>query len=93
LTNGVPILFLTEVPQQLEQLEESIKAQKFETSYNLTHKLAGGLANLSINRMHAIAKEMQHCCNNQNINQLEALFSLLKTEFTEVQQTISEFTQ
>lgn len=93
LVRGVLDLFFTEVPQQLEHLSESIDNRDFENADKLAHKLAGGVANLSINRMHAIAKEIQHQCKDHNIETLEELLPLLKTEFREVQRTISQLSQ
>jgi len=91
LVQGVLNLCLTEMPQQLDKLSESISNQDYENSVQLAHKIAGGVANLSINRMHAIAKELQHECKNSNKDSIENLLSTLKNEFNEVQHTISEF--
>ncbi|BHH85884.1 hypothetical protein LA52FAK_41730 [Desulforhopalus sp. 52FAK] len=90
LVRGVLKLSFTEVPEQLEQLSESINARDYENSGKRAHKLAGGLANLAMNRMHAMAKEIQHQCKDQNLERIEELLSLLNSEFEEVQHTVSQ---
>ncbi len=83
-------LCLTAMPEQLNQLSQSINSQDFENSEKLAHKIASGVANLSINRIHTIAKDLQRQCKNSNRESIEDLLPTLKSEFSQVQHTISE---
>lgn len=88
LTRSVLELFLQEAPDQIKQLSDTIGNGDLIASARLAHKIAGGSANLSINRMQAIAKEIERQSINKRTSEFNDLLTLLSNEFEDAKRLI-----
>jgi HPt (histidine-containing phosphotransfer) domain-containing protein len=86
--NSVISVFLEEVPQDLEDLENAIKNGDYENVYKLAHKIKPNVDLLGMEQSRIIALEIETLGKDaQNSAEIEKKFPLLKTD---VHQVISE---
>jgi HPt (histidine-containing phosphotransfer) domain-containing protein len=86
--NSVISVFLEEVPQDLEDLENAIKKGDYENVYKLAHKIKPNVDLLGMEQSRIIALEIETLGKDpQNSGEIEKKFPLLKTD---IHQVISE---
>ncbi len=81
-------VFLEEVPQDLEDLENAINTGDYENVYKLAHKIKPNVDLLGMEQTRAIALDIENLGKNkENSAEIESKFPVLKKD---IQQVISE---
>ncbi len=81
-------VFLDEVPEDLESLENAVAAQDYENIYKLAHKIKPNVDLLGMEQTRACALDIETMGKNQaSMDAIREKFPLLKTD---VHQVISE---
>jgi HPt (histidine-containing phosphotransfer) domain-containing protein len=81
-------VFLDEVPQDLEDLENAINTGDYENVYKLAHKIKPNVDLLGMEQTRAIALDIENLGKNEeNKAEIETKFPVLKKD---IQQVISE---
>ncbi|MBF0470099.1 MAG: Hpt domain-containing protein [Gammaproteobacteria bacterium] len=86
-------LFLSDMPRQIELLKSAVAAEDIPLATAHAHKIKGGAANIGAVPMSLLAKEIEFSGKEgdleqmqQQVPQLETLFSELKTVMEKVRQ-------
>ncbi len=86
--NSVISVFLEEVPQDLEGLENALAQQNYEQVYQLAHKIKPNVDLLGMEQTRAIALQIETLGKNEaNMSEIRDIFPTLKKD---VHQVISE---
>jgi len=86
--NSVISVFLEEVPQDLEGLENALEQQNYEQVYQLAHKIKPNVDLLGMEQTRAIALQIETLGKNEaNMSEIRDIFPTLKKD---VHQVISE---
>ncbi|MBT8305838.1 MAG: Hpt domain-containing protein [Maribacter sp.] len=86
--NSVISVFLEEVPQDLEGLENALAQQNYEQVYQLAHKIKPNVDLLGMEQTRAIALQIETLGKNEaNMSEIRDIFPTLKKD---VYQVISE---
>ncbi|BHH84896.1 response regulator [Desulforhopalus sp. 52FAK] len=65
--------FITDMQEQLQDLENSITSEDFETSRKSAHRLKGTSANICAQQLHLLCSEMELAAQNENKPRLQEL--------------------
>lgn len=86
--NSVISVFLEEVPQDLEDLENAIESADYENVYKLAHKIKPNVDLLGMEQSRAVALDIETLGKSSaNKDEIEKKFPLLKKD---IQQVVSE---
>lgn len=86
--SSVISVFLEEVPQDLEGLENALEQQNYEQVYQLAHKIKPNVDLLGMEQTRATALQLETLGKNAaNMSEIKEIFPLLKKD---VQQVVSE---
>ncbi len=78
-------VFLEEVPQDLEGLEQALVANNYEQVYQLAHKIKPNVDLLGMEQTRAAALEIETLGKNRaNMAEIEKVFPVLKTDIIQV---------
>lgn len=83
--NSVVTVFLEEVPQDLEGLEQALADKNHERVYQLAHKIKPNVDLLGMEQTRAAALEIETMGKNSaDIADIEKVFPALKTDIVQV---------
>jgi len=83
--NSVILVFLEEVPQDLEGLEKALEHENHEQVYQLAHKIKPNVDLLGMEQTRAAALKIETLGKNAaNINEIKEIFPILKTDIYQV---------
>lgn len=86
--NSVISVFLDEVPQDLNGLEEALAAENYQQVYQLAHKIKPNVDLLGMEQTRAVALEIETLGKNEaNMEEIKGIFPSLKKD---IDQVISE---
>lgn len=86
--NSVISVFLEEVPQDLEQLENALEQKDYEQVYKLAHKIKPNVDLLGMEQTRAIALQIETLGkSSSNMNEIQEVFPILKKD---IHQVVSE---
>ncbi|MGI9550899.1 MAG: Hpt domain-containing protein [Aurantibacter sp.] len=86
--NSVVSVFLEEVPQDLQDLEQALEQKNHEKVYQLAHKIKPNVDLLGMEQTRAAALEIETMGKNSaSIDDIEKVFPILKTD---IHQVVSE---
>ncbi len=86
--NSVISVFLEEVPQDLEDLENAIESADYENVYKLAHKIKPNVDLLGMEQSRAVALDIETLGKSSaNKDEIKKKFPLLKKD---IQQVVSE---
>ncbi|MGI9552925.1 MAG: Hpt domain-containing protein [Aurantibacter sp.] len=86
--NSVVSVFLEEVPQDLQDLEQALEQKNHERVYQLAHKIKPNVDLLGMEQTRAAALEIETMGKNAaSISDIEKVFPILKTD---IHQVVSE---
>jgi HPt (histidine-containing phosphotransfer) domain-containing protein len=86
--NSVVSVFLQEVPQDLQDLEQALEQKNHERVYQLAHKIKPNVDLLGMEQTRAVALEIETMGKNAaSISDIENVFPILKTD---IHQVVSE---
>ncbi|MCP4977729.1 MAG: Hpt domain-containing protein [Maribacter sp.] len=86
--NSVISVFLEEVPQDLEGLENALEQQNHEQVYQLAHKIKPNVDLLGMEQTRATALQLETLGKKEaNMNEIRDLFPVLKKD---IHQVVSE---
>lgn len=86
--NSVISVFLEEVPQDLEQLENALAQKDYEQVYMLAHKIKPNVDLLGMEQTRAIALQIETLGkSSSNMNEIQEVFPILKKD---IHQVVSE---
>lgn len=74
-------VFLDNAKEQIQTLRKAVADKDFELIRTESHKIKGGAANLTANRLSGIAKELEVVGQTENIDKADDLLSDFQTEF------------
>lgn len=83
--NSVVSVFLDEVPQDLNGLEEALAAENYQQVYQLAHKIKPNVDLLGMEQTRAAALEMETLGKNEaNMEEIKGIFPSLKKDIDQV---------
>ena len=83
--NSVISVFLEEVPQDLEGLENALNTGNYQQVYQLAHKIKPNVDLLGMEQTRAAALEMETLGKNEaNMSEIQAIFPDLKKDIEQV---------
>ncbi len=83
--NSVISVFLEEVPQDLEQLENALEQKDYEQVYQLAHKIKPNVDLLGMEQTRAIALQIETLGKSSaNMNEIQQVFPILKKDIDQV---------
>ncbi len=83
--NSVISVFLEEVPQDLEDLEEALEQQNYEQVYQLAHKIKPNVDLLGMEQTRAAASEIEMLGKSAaNMLEIQKVFPSLKKDIFQV---------
>jgi len=83
--NSVISVFLEEVPQDLEGLENALNTSNYQQVYQLAHKIKPNVDLLGMEQTRAAALEMETLGKNEaNMSEIQAIFPDLKKDIEQV---------
>ena len=83
--NSVISVFLEEVPQDLQDLENALAQNDYEKVYQLAHKIKPNVDLLGMEQTRAAALEIETLGKNSaNISEIEKVFPILKKDIDQV---------
>ena len=83
--NSVISVFLEEVPQDLEQLENALEQKDFEQVYKLAHKIKPNVDLLGMEQTRAAALEIETLGKSSaNMEEIQQVFPILKKDIYQV---------
>lgn len=86
--NSVISVFLEEVPQDLEGLENALNTANYEQVYQLAHKIKPNVDLLGMEQTRAAALQMETLGKSEaNMSEIQAIFPDLKKD---IEQVVSE---
>ena len=86
--SSVISVFLEEVPQDLERLEEALENENYQQVYQLAHKIKPNVDLLGMEQTQAAALEMETLGKSEaNMGEIKNIFPILKKD---VEQVVSE---
>lgn len=86
--NSVVSVFLEEVPQDLEDLEQALSERNYEKVYKLAHKIKPNVDLLGMEQTRAAALQIETLGKNENNSaEIAKIFPLLKKD---IHQVVSE---
>ena len=86
--NSVILVFLEEVPQDLESLEQALNTSNFEQVYQLAHKIKPNVDLLGMEQTRAAALEIETLGKSaENMSEIQKVFPSLKKD---IEQVVSE---
>lgn len=84
-------IFLDETPKSLRELEKTIEKKQQETAARLAHTIKGSVANVSGNKLHAVAARIENACDSADWREAEALVPRLNRQFEMLERAMREF--
>jgi HPt (histidine-containing phosphotransfer) domain-containing protein len=81
--------FVTTTPPLLAQLKSAVASANFIEIKSLGHQLAGSAVNLGAQRLHLLARELEHAAGECSSAQCHTLFNAIMTAFVEVSDVVS----
>lgn len=90
MTNIVS-LFLTEVPQQITQMQQALQTGDLETASRLAHSLKSSAANLGAMRLAAMAADLELRIKNTDKNIVASAIVKLRAEFDQIRNMYTEY--
>jgi len=86
--NSVISVFLEEVPQDLEGLENALNSSNYEQVYQLAHKIKPNVDLLGMEQTRAAALEIETLGKSEaNMSEIQSIFPNLKKD---IEQVVSE---
>ncbi|MFK7813952.1 MAG: Hpt domain-containing protein [Maribacter sp.] len=86
--NSVISVFLEEVPQDLEGLEQALSTSDYEQVYQLAHKIKPNVDLLGMEQTRAAALEIETLGKSaENMSEIQSIFPSLKKD---IEQVVSE---
>ncbi|GAB5475301.1 MAG: hypothetical protein Mars2KO_34000 [Maribacter sp.] len=86
--NSVISVFLDEVPQDLNGLEEALASENYQQVYQLAHKIKPNVDLLGMEQTRAVALEMETLGKSEaNMEEIKGIFPSLKKD---IEQVVSE---
>jgi HPt (histidine-containing phosphotransfer) domain-containing protein len=86
--NSVILVFLEEVPLDLERLENALEQLNYEQVYQLAHKIKPNVDLLGMEQTRATALQIETLGKNAaNMGEIKEIFPILKKD---IQQVVSE---
>lgn len=83
--NSVITVFLEEVPEDLQSLENALNAKDYEQVYKMAHKIKPNVDLLGMEQTRAIALEIENLGKQEaNMAEIEKRFPMLKTDINQV---------
>lgn len=83
--NSVISVFLEEVPQDLEGLENALEQQDYQQVYQLAHKIKPNVDLLGMEQTRAVALKIETLGKNAaNMNEIREVFPILKKDIHQV---------
>ncbi|MGB3143345.1 MAG: Hpt domain-containing protein [Maribacter sp.] len=83
--NSVITVFLEEVPEDLQTLENALNAKDYEQVYKMAHKIKPNVDLLGMEQTRAIALEIESLGKQEaNMAEIEKRFPMLKTDINQV---------
>ena len=76
-------LFLRDMPERIETLEEKIHSAAMQEIHQIAHAIKGVSANLSILRVQELAQALEQAANREELDQINSLFTQLVIEYQE----------
>jgi HPt (histidine-containing phosphotransfer) domain-containing protein len=78
-------VFLEEVPQDLEGLEQALEASNYQQVYQLAHKIKPNVDLLGMEQTRAAALEIETLGKSEaNMAEIKNIFPILKTDIAQV---------
>jgi HPt (histidine-containing phosphotransfer) domain-containing protein len=83
--NSVISVFLEEVPEDLQALEQALKEKNYDQVYKMAHKIKPNVDLLGMEQTRAIALEIETLGKQEvNMAEIEKKFPILKTDINQV---------
>jgi HPt (histidine-containing phosphotransfer) domain-containing protein len=83
--NSVISVFLEEVPEDLETMEQALKEKDYEQVYKMAHKIKPNVDLLGMEQTRAIALEIETLGKQEaNMAEIEKRFPMLRTDINQV---------
>lgn len=83
--NSVISVFLEEVPQDLEGLENALEQQDYQQVYQLAHKIKPNVDLLGMEQTRAVALQIETLGKNAaNMSEIREVFPILKKDIHQV---------
>lgn len=86
-------LFLGDMPERMDCLDEEISSSQFEACSATAHTVKGVAANLSILRLQEAATELETAAKNQETEQLKKLLGAIKTVYEDSENELKAFVE
>jgi HPt (histidine-containing phosphotransfer) domain-containing protein len=77
-------IFIITTKPLLSKIEEAIHAADFSEARALGHQVAGSAANMGIQRVHFLARELEHAADGQAVHQCQASLAAMQAAFADV---------
>ena len=84
-------IFLEETPKRMHTLEKSIKQQQKDEAARLAHTIKGSAANVSGQKLHAVALRIEKACDSAGWREAEALVPRLNRQFEMLERAMREY--
>ncbi len=84
-------LFLTEVPQQIAQMQQALQAGDLDTATRLAHSLKSSAANLGAMRLAIMAADLEPQFKNTDKEIIASLIVKLQIEFDQIRNMYTEY--
>ena len=84
-------IFLNETPKSILELEKTIEKQQQETAARLAHTIKGSVANVSGQKLHAVARRIEDACGTADWKEAQALLPKLSRQFEMLERAMREY--
>lgn len=83
-------IFEEDAPKRIQELEAGLAKGNAEEVSGAAHALKGGVSNLGLTRMAAVARDAEKLSREQNLEPVHALVPKLKETFAEALATLKD---
>jgi len=90
LIRNVAEIFLTDIPEQIEQMKSAIAADDLQQATLQAHKLKGATANVGGMALSALALSMEDACKTGDLDALHQGMTELEQRFAQLKTTMEE---
>ena len=84
-------IFLDETPKKMRELGKSIEKQQRDPAIRLAHAIKGSAANVSGQKLHALALRIEKACDAADWREAETLFPRFNRQFEKLERAMREF--
>ena len=91
LIREVVNIFLEETPKNMRELEKAVKRQQRDGAMRLAHTIKGAAANVSGQKLHAVARRIEKACDAAEWREAETLVPRLNRQFEALERAMREY--